>query len=385
MENIEKYNRIFHTIHILRNQNAENVENAQTKNQMTHRFILEPYKGVVSRHTCPECNHNRCFSRYIDTENVITFPEYVGRCDREQKCGYHFTPKEYFEQNPDRKERLQERTHDVPKNHVPPPPANYIDEALVKKSMNHYSENKLFQFLSSQFGEAKSLRMMELYRVGTANHWQGSTVFWQTDANGRVRTGKIMLYNPATGRRVKEPHNHITWAHSILHKEGFNLKQCFFGEHLLPTDNTKPVAIVESEKSALIAGSYLPQYLWIASGGKNGCFREENLGVLKGRNVVLFPDLGATNDWSARISTMERMGITVKIFDYLEKNATPEQQKNGFDISDFLLEMKQPQAILQSMIAKNPVLNLLIKELGLVLIEKPTQPISKLKRKGLRP
>ena len=223
---------------------------------------------------------------------------------------------------------------------------------------------------------------MELYRVGTANHWQGSTVFWQTDANGRVRTGKIMLYNPATGRRVKEPHNHITWAHSILHKEGFNLKQCFFGEHLLPTDNTKPVAIVESEKSALIAGSYLPQYLWIASGGKNGCFREENLGVLKGRNVVLFPDLGATNDWSARISTMERMGITVKIFDYLEKNATPEQQKNGFDISDFLLEMKQPQAILQSMIAKNPALKLLIKELGLILIDKPTQSIPKIKRKG---
>jgi hypothetical protein len=363
----------------------ENIENALTKNQMTHRFILEPYKGVASRHTCPERNHNRCFSRYIDTDKVITFPEYVGRCDREQKCGYHFTPKEYFEQHPDRKEQLQESTHVVPKNHVPPPPASYIDEALVKKSMNHYSEDKLFQFLSSQFGEAESLRLMELYRVGTANHWQGSTVFWQTDANGKVRTGKIMLYNPATDRRIKEPHNHITWAHSILHKESFNLKQCFFGEHLLPTDNTKPVAIVESEKSALIASFYLPQYLWIASGRKNGCFREENLGALKGRDVVLFPDLGATDDWATRISTMERMGITVKIFDYLEKNATPEQRKNGFDIADFLLEMKQPQVILQSMIAKNPALNLLIKELGLVLIEKPTQPVSKMKRKGLRP
>ena len=73
---------------------------------MSHRFILEPYKGVASRHTCPECNHNRCFSRYIDTENVITFPEYVGRCDHEQKCGYHFTPKEYFEQHPDRKRTI---------------------------------------------------------------------------------------------------------------------------------------------------------------------------------------------------------------------------------------------------------------------------------------
>ncbi len=226
--------------------------------------------------------------------------------------------------------------------------------------MSRYNENKLFQFLSSQFGEDESLRLLKLYRVGTANHWKGSTVFWQTDIDGKVRTGKIMLYNPTTGRRIKEPHNHITWTHSIIHKEGFNLKQCFFGEHLLLGDCTKPIAIVESEKSALIASSYLPQYLWIASGGKNGCFREENLRVLKGRNVVLFPDLGATDDWSARISIMERVGITVKLFDYLEKNATPEQRKNGFDIVDFLLEMKQPQAILQNMIAKNPVLKLLI-------------------------
>ena len=106
--------------------------------------------------------------------------------------------------------------------------------------------------------------------------------------------------------------------------------------------------------------------------------------MLKGRNFVLFPDLGATNDWAARISTMQRMGIAVKLFDYLEKNATPEQRKNGFDIADFLLEMKQPQAILQGMIAKNPSLNLLIKELGLVLIEEPVHSVSTVKRRGFK-
>lgn len=124
---------------------------------MSHRFILEPYKGVASRHTCPECNHNRCFSRYIDTESVITFPEYVGRCDHEQKCGYHFTPKDYFEQHPDRKEQLQVQTHVTPRSHTPPPPTSYMDEMLVKRSMSHYNENKLFQFLSSQLGESESL------------------------------------------------------------------------------------------------------------------------------------------------------------------------------------------------------------------------------------
>ena len=66
----------------------------------THRFILEPYKGVSTRHSCPNCHRQRCFSKYIDTEKQIQFPEYVGRCDHEQKCGYHFTPRDYFEQNP---------------------------------------------------------------------------------------------------------------------------------------------------------------------------------------------------------------------------------------------------------------------------------------------
>ena len=72
----------------------------------THRFILEPYKGVSTRHTCPNCHRKRCFSKYIDTEKQIQFPDYVGRCDHEQKCGYHFTPRDYFERNPSEKEKL---------------------------------------------------------------------------------------------------------------------------------------------------------------------------------------------------------------------------------------------------------------------------------------
>lgn len=348
---------------------------------MTHRFILEPYKGIASRHCCPECKHKRCFSRYIDTEGAISFPEHVGRCDREQKCGYHFTPKEYFEQNPQQQTQTYER---IARPTPPPQPTSYIDSALVERSMSRYPDNRLFQFLTSQLGDGKALRLMQLYRVGTANHWSGATVFWQTDIHGRVRTGKIMLYNPASGRRIKEPHNHITWVHSIIHKEGFSLKQCFFGEHLLPTDVKRSVAIVESEKSALIASSYLPQYLWIASGGKNGCFRDESLSVLRGRNVVLFPDLGATEDWASKISTMERMRITVKLFDYLKRNATEKQRAEGFDIADFLLEMKQPQAILQGMIARNPSLKTLIDSLGLELIKVEEHVPKPIKKRGLK-
>ncbi len=71
-----------------------------------HRFILEPYKGIKTRHTCPSCQKSRCFTRYIDREQSIKFLNYVGRCDHEQSCAYHFTPREYFNENPEVKEKV---------------------------------------------------------------------------------------------------------------------------------------------------------------------------------------------------------------------------------------------------------------------------------------
>ena len=51
----------------------------------------------------------------------------------------------------------------------------------------------------------------------------------------------------------------------------------------LTSDTQRTVALVESEKSALIASFYLPQYLWIATGGKNGAFNKEAMNMLKNR------------------------------------------------------------------------------------------------------
>ena len=76
---------------------------------MNYRFTLEPYKGVSTRHTCPNCHRKSCFAKYIDTEKQISFPDYVGRCNHEQKCGYNYTPKMYFDENPMAKERLERR------------------------------------------------------------------------------------------------------------------------------------------------------------------------------------------------------------------------------------------------------------------------------------
>ena len=356
----------------------------------THRFILEPYKGVSTRHTCPNCHRTKCFSKYIDTEKQIKFPEYVGRCDHEQKCGYHFTPRDYFEQNPSERERFADdnfKSYTAIKD-VKPLPISYIDMEIVNQSLRSYPANKLFQFLSSQFGETETMKLMQKYKVGTSKHWNGATVFWQVDNQNKVRTGKIMLYDSETGKRVKEPYNHVTWVHSILHKGDYNMKQCFFGEHLLPEDKSRPVALVENEKTALIASYYLPQFLWIASGGKNGCFNANSLSVLAGRSVVLFPDLGATDNWQSKIGLMKNYGIDVQLFNYLENNASESERKEGYDIADYLLKVKPDEAILQQMIRKNPALKTLIDALDLRLVSVqrgiPQPKFSSPKKRGFR-
>ena len=69
-----------------------------------YRFHLQKYKaGRNTKQTCPQCGRRKCFVRYVDEEGKIEFPDYVGRCDHEDSCGYHYTPKDFFKDNPELK------------------------------------------------------------------------------------------------------------------------------------------------------------------------------------------------------------------------------------------------------------------------------------------
>lgn len=149
---------------------------------MNYRFKLEPYKGVSTRHTCPNCHRKSCFAKYIDTEKQISFPDYVGRCNHEQKCGYNYTPKMYFDENPMAKERLSEEFVPVSKPRISLSPApSFIEPEIMRQSLKLYRTNKLFQFLSFHFGQEATEELMLRYHVGTSKHWPGATVFWQVD------------------------------------------------------------------------------------------------------------------------------------------------------------------------------------------------------------
>ena len=66
----------------------------------TYRYQLERYRGRGTRYSCPQCGRKYCFTRYIDTETNQYINERVGKCNRLDKCGYHYTPHQYFTDNP---------------------------------------------------------------------------------------------------------------------------------------------------------------------------------------------------------------------------------------------------------------------------------------------
>ena len=146
-----------------------------------------------------------------------------------------------------------------------------------------------------------------------------------------------MLYSPTTGKRVKEPFNHITWVHKALKQPEFELRQCLFGEHLLQ-DITKPVAIVESEKTAVIASVYLPQFIWLAVGSLTN-LNAEKCNILKGRTVTLFPDLNGFEKWSSKAKELSHIA-TFNVSDLLERKATEAEREQGFDLADYLIKLE---------------------------------------------
>ena len=218
------------------------------------------------------------------------------------------------------------------------PNLSFIKEETFKDSLTQYTENNFVIYLFNLLGAEVTTRLIEKYFIGTSNYWEGATVFWQIDLQGKIRTGKIMLYDAITGKRIKEPFNHINWAHKVIKQPDFELRQCLFGEHLL-CDKIKPIAIVESEKTAIISSAYLPQFIWLATGGIQN-LNSQYCEVLKNRNVVLFPDLKGFDKWESEMGELLNKfpGTSFQISDYIESRASDEDKKQGLDIADYLIK-----------------------------------------------
>ena len=281
---------------------------------MNYKYSLE---RTSKKYHCPNCE-KKTFTKYVDNENDEYINDKVGICDRQSKCGYHYTPKSFFrDNNIDVIYKPLKRIKTIKKE------TSYISADVVKKSLN--TNNNFITYLHKLFDTDTVDRLVQEYKIGTSNYWNNATVFWQIDKTYKVRTGKVMLYK--NGKRVKKPFNHIGWLHKILKYKDFELKQCLFGEHLI---SNKVIGIVESEKTAIICSGFYPNMTWLATGGLNN-LNKNNTSVLKDHKVTLYPDSDCIEKWDAKAN---QIGLKCIVSDILK------DEKKGIDLADMYIAEK---------------------------------------------
>ena len=193
-----------------------------------YRFHLDNRRPTQFFH-CPQCR-KREFKRYVDGETGEYLPEPVGRCNRESNCGYHYSPKQYFTDNPTAKtlEVGKALYMGFPTSNIIQDTFSTIPLSIFQKSLSHYDNNHFVSYLKNLFHEDWTMQLIERFHIATSKHWQGATVFWQIDVLGNIRAGKIMLYDGFTGKRRKDNSGKkfINWAHTSLNLPDYQLQQC---------------------------------------------------------------------------------------------------------------------------------------------------------------
>ena len=330
--------------------------------------ILYQLESGSKKHICPSCGKKR-FVRYVEKTTGDYLPEQYGRCDREANCGYHLNPykDDYaLKESDDQKE--------TPKASISKPKAvrefvnAFIPFSILQRTLlaNGYERNAFIQNLLKNipfpFTEKDVEKVVELYYLGTLNkgYMSGGLTIPYIDRSGKIRAVQVKSFDKGNHtvktdflHSIAEKHYRESnqalpqWLTDYLKNE--SKVSCLFGEHLLDRYPVNPVALVEAPKTAIYSTLYfgLPDQpdnlLWLAVFNLSS-LKLEKCKVLKGRRMVLFPDLSKTGHafklWSTKAIEFEKAmpGTTFKVSDLLERNANDSEREKGLDLADFLIK-----------------------------------------------
>lgn len=348
------------------------------------------------KYICPSCE-KKTFVRYVNNITKEFAPENFGKCDRKQNCDYTNYPKGekiYFEVDFLKLKEISEKSnlitfknyqkHFIPvsvvkmldieqkkiqlpewlilKNNIPynsslpiiddkiihhkvskpePKQISYIPETIFNKVVESdvvcNLVEYLFKCLQKNHFTSEDLRqtILDYSLCGiTYKNVSKASVFWQNDLKGKIRYGKVMQYNPDTGKRLKRNGYAIINSIAKLYEiENFNREQCFYGLHLIKNDTqNKPIGIVESEKTAIVLSLYNKSLIWLASGSLNG-LTEYKMKPIKSRKIILYPDKGCFEDWKAKAKEYNSKGYQINVSDLVENES---RLKKGDDLEDLV-------------------------------------------------
>lgn len=300
-------------------------------------FNKFPYQLRIGskKDTCPACNRPKCFKPYVNAAGEV-LDLTVGKCDHEHSCQYHRTPKDFFDENPQERREFKPKPMHLTKKEIR---TDYIPFILIQQSEG--MNNSLMDFLSKFFSDDDLKQATTAYHLGCTKNRE--VIFPQIDRTGMCHTGKVMQYGK-DGHRIKGQTDSIDWLHArLMKKQGkqasdFHLRQCLFGEHLLPKRPHDIVCLVEGEKSAIICSIVFPQFVWVSCGGKQG-LTTERCRSLAGRNVIVYADADAAVEWQKKAITALAECRSVSFSNWY-KNEAPDSHR---DIADLVMQERKPQ------------------------------------------
>jgi len=191
--------------------------------------------------------------------------------------------------------------------------------------------------------EAGQLTVGQMQRAAARYHLgktrSGQPLFWMIDE----------MLDPLNAHMLPD-----AWLSTALKRREPLLRywrpaHCLFGLHLLYSQeaapNAKPdlpVAIVESEQTAVVLSELIPESIWMAYVSM-AHMDAGRLAPLQGRTVTVYPPADPTSstflsceELAATLRQQYRMNITVASI--LEDNATDAQRERCIDLLDFILE-----------------------------------------------
>lgn len=280
-------------------------------------FRLE--KHPKKKGTCPHCGRAGTWRYYEDTAG--TRLEDFGICDRINTCGEHLPPRGI----------KSDVTLSGVEGRVPPPEPVQIypvDKQLLRlEKAQTKMHTHLHTFLSDRLG----ITMLHFQKWGVGGEIN-KTMFIFRNREGRIVNAKCILYKP-DGHRNKD---FIAYSLKQPDDPMQVYRLCLYGEHLLDPEKKRPVIIVESEKTALIASFFYGQYDWVACAANTG-LTDAKIPALFGRRVIWLCDAdiaGRPGKSNSSIRKLEAYQLNHAVVDPFPSRT------DGYDIADHIIDEK---------------------------------------------
>ena len=227
----------------------------------------------------------------------------------------------------------------------PPPPPRRQSHFLHPSVLSQLDQPNIFHdWIRDRFGDEALYKVLLRFPIYSCPELGNDWVVWiHVDADGKLHTGKMMRYEIRDGepRRVRSGYANV-WLHKkVSDAVGMTYTQTLFGGHSLVCFPSCKVGVVESEKTAVIASIYFPEMAWVSVGSESLLTAYDGscsiMKPLRGREVILFPDLGAEDSWTTKMLTLRKHGIDCSISS-LRDIASEYDVANGYDLADYLLK-----------------------------------------------